>query len=317
MRYTEYINSLIKDEVKAVDNCVLFGQNIKTGSCLGGLTRNIKLSENSRILNSTNAENSLVGFGFGLMMNSASSVFFMKQLDFLLLGIDQLVNTYNIIRSVKDNYPIGSFTIVATVVDSGYDGPQSSFNNFYDLCSIARVQGFTINNKSDADYIFENEFLQPGFRIIALSQRLGKLEINDTLSPINSYSKGNIFQYSLGLDVTIVSINFSYSIAEKLNNFLLENDIVATHFHVNNIINPLWDEVISNVAITKRVIIIDDSKSIQSATDLLLSQLFGMDIQEKIVLKRKISNDWLYPVSDNFEIDNQIILDQLKANSIN
>ena len=53
----------------------------------------------SRIVNSTNAENSLCGFGFGLMIRGASAVFFMKQLDFLLLGIDQLVNTYNIIRN--------------------------------------------------------------------------------------------------------------------------------------------------------------------------------------------------------------------------
>lgn len=314
MRYTEYINSLIIEKVKPVDNCVLFGQNIKSGSCLGGLTRNIKLSENSRIVNSTNAENSLVGFGFGLMMNGASSVFFMKQLDFLLLGIDQLVNTFNIIRNVKDNNPIGSFTIVATVVDSGYEGPQSSFNNFHDICSIARIQGFTINNKSDADYIFENEFLNPGFRIIALSQRLGKLEINDTLSPINSYSKGNIFQYSEGIDVTIVSINFSFCQTNELVKYLLENRITATHFHINNIINSNWDEVISNVAITKKIIIIDDSKSIQTATDLLLSQLCGMDIQKKIVLKRKISNDWLYPASDIFEINQKSILDQLRLN---
>lgn len=314
MRYTEYINSLIKDEVKAVDNCVLFGQNIKTGSCLGGLTKNINLTENSRIINSTNAENSLVGFGFGLMMNGASSVFFMKQLDFLLLGIDQLVNTFNIIRNVKDNNPIGSFTIVATVVDSGYEGPQSSFNNFHDICSIARIKGFTINNKSDADYIFENEFLQPGFRIIALSQRLGKLEINDSLSPINIFSNGNIFQYGDGIDVTIISINFSFGQSNELVKFLQENRITATHFHVNNIINSNWDAVIFNVAITKKIIIIDDSKSIQTATDLLLSQLCGMDIQKKIVLKRKISNDWLYPVSDIFEINQKSILDQLRLN---
>ena len=37
------------------------------------------------------------GVGFGLMLRSVNSVFFMKQFDFLLLGIDHLVNTYNII----------------------------------------------------------------------------------------------------------------------------------------------------------------------------------------------------------------------------
>jgi pyruvate/2-oxoglutarate/acetoin dehydrogenase E1 component len=314
MRYTEYINSLIIEKVKPVDNCVLFGQNIKSGSCLGGLTKSIKLSENSRIINSTNAENSLVGFGFGLMMNGASSVFFMKQLDFLLLGIDQLVNTYNIIRSVRDYYPRGSFTIVATVVDSGYEGPQSSFNNFYELCSIARIQGFTINNKSDADYIFENEFLQPGFRIIALSQRLGKLEINDSLSPKKIHSKGDIFQYSLGLDVTIVSINFSFTQTSKLVEYLAENEIKASHFHINGITTLDWDCIIKDVSITKKVVVVDDSKSLNSQGDKLMAKISGMMLLNKIFLKRELENDWLYPVSDVIEIDQMSILDQLRGN---
>ena len=70
---------------------------------------------------------------FGLMLNNVSSVFFMKQLDFLLLGIDHLVNTYNIIRSVK-KYLKSSFTIMPIIVDNGFQGPQSSFNNFGDIC---------------------------------------------------------------------------------------------------------------------------------------------------------------------------------------
>ena len=54
MKYLEYMNKLIKDNVRTAENCVLFGQNINAGSCLGGLTKNITLSGNSRILNTTN-----------------------------------------------------------------------------------------------------------------------------------------------------------------------------------------------------------------------------------------------------------------------
>ena len=101
MKYLNFINEQIRSTIEKNDNLVLFGQNISAGSCLGGLTKNLKVNENSKIINSTNSENSLCGFGFGMMMNNVSSVFFMKQLDFLLLGIDHLVNTYNIIRSVS------------------------------------------------------------------------------------------------------------------------------------------------------------------------------------------------------------------------
>ena len=303
MKYLEYMNNLIIEQVRTTENCVLFGQNINAGSCLGGLTRNIKVTEKSRIFNSTNAENSLVGFGFGVMMNGASAVFLMKQLDFLLLGIDHLVNTYNIIRSIKEKYSQGSFTIVATVVDSGYDGPQSSFNNFYDLCAIARVDGFNVNNKADADHVFSKEFLQPGFRIIALSQRLSKEELNETAFPLKVLENGNIFQYSEGDDVTIVSVNFSLPQALELAKYLKEKNIYSTHYQINNITNSDWEAVIKNVLVTKKIIIIDDSKSFQTSADQLLAQLCGMNIQKKIVLKRDLKDNWLSPISDIFEID--------------
>ena len=60
MRYIEHINRLIQDEIRHLHNIVLFGQNISTGSCLGGLTRKLNVTETSRVINSTNAENSLV-----------------------------------------------------------------------------------------------------------------------------------------------------------------------------------------------------------------------------------------------------------------
>ena len=312
MKYLEYMNKLIKEQVRTTENCVLFGQNINAGSCLGGLTRNITVSGNSVIFNSTNAENSLVGFGFGLMMNGASAVFLMKQLDFLLLGIDHLVNTYNIIRSIKDKYPQGSFTIIATVVDSGYDGPQSSFNNFYDLCAIARVDGFNVNNKADADYLFTKEFLQPGFRIIALSQRLSKEELNETALPVKVLSNGNVFQYSEGSDVTVISLNFSFNSVDKLVKFMLSEGIRASHFNINNIINENWDSIIEDIKITKKIIVLDDSKSIQNAAGQLLSKVCEMDIKKKIIIKKELGPDWLYPISDNFDIDFDSIIRLIK-----
>jgi pyruvate dehydrogenase E1 component beta subunit len=312
MKYIEYLNGLIKEEVLKTDNCVIFGQNINAGSCLGGLTRNIKVNSNSCIFNSTNAENSLAGFGFGLLMNGSNGAFFMKQLDFLLLSVDHLVNTFNIIRSVKDKYPEGSFTIVATVVDSGYDGPQSSFNNFYDLCSIARVNGFTISNKTEADFLFANQFLKPGFRIIALSQRLSKEEIIDSMAPVKTISNGEVFQYCEGPDVTVVSSNFAYPQASGLVAFLSERGIQSSHFNVSNCTTDAWDLIVGDIAKTGNIIVIDDSKSIQTPGNKLLSQICGMKINKKMIFNRVMNDNWLYPVSDIFEIDQDYVLNEMR-----
>ena len=311
MNYIEYINNLIKNEVTNNDKCVLYGQNINAGSCLGGLTRNIKVNKNSRIINSTNAENSLVGFGFGLMMSGVSGIFFMKQLDFLLLGIDHLVNTYNIIRNVQEKYPNGSFTIVPTIVDSGYDGPQSSFNNLNDLCSIARIKGYTISSKPEADYIIKNSLIKPGFRIIALSQRLGKENIID-INPIQIFGNGEIFQYKNGKDIIVVSSNFTLPQVQKLINNLEINGTEVTHFHISAGIIDDYSIIINQILITKKVIFIDDSKSVQTPIDYLLTTLAGIHLDIKIILKRNLDSNWLSPVSDNFQIDENWVLNQIK-----
>lgn len=247
------------------------------------------------------------------MMNGSHGVFFMKQLDFLLLGIDHLVNTYNFIRNVSEKFPYGSFTIVPTVVDSGYDGPQSSFNNFNDLCSIARIKGFTVSNKSEADYLFTNQFLNPGFRIIALSQRLGKNEIISNKKPLNIFGNGEIFHYKKGKDVTIVSSNFSYSEADRLVCFLEKNNIKCSQFNISSGLIDNLNPIINDIAITKHLILIDDSKSIQTPVDHLLTQLHGINIKKIIILKRHLNNDWLNPVSDLFEIDVIKVLNDLTS----
>ena len=177
MKYLEFINKKIKENVAMHEKLVLFGQNINAGSCLGGLTRGLKVKNDSLIINSTNSENSLCGFGFGLMMSNISSIFFMKQLDFLLLGIDHLVNTFNIIINNQQMISNASFTIMPIIVDSGFQGPQSSHNNLGDFCSISRILGYTITNKIDAEKIIQNKLVSTGFRMITVSQRLFNKEI--------------------------------------------------------------------------------------------------------------------------------------------
>ena len=138
MKYVQYINSLLKNIIEKEKDLIIYGQNINAGSCISGLTRGLGDVNSGFTINTPNSENTLIGIGFGLMLNSTSSIYFMKQMDFLLLGIDHLVNTYNIIRQSK---PKASFTIFPVNVDSGYEGPQSALNNFNDYCSIADIEG--------------------------------------------------------------------------------------------------------------------------------------------------------------------------------
>lgn len=312
MKYLEFINQKIKDVVFSAEKVVLFGQNIGAGSCLGGLTRNLKIKENSMLINSTNTENSLCGFGFGLMINDISSVFFMKQLDFLLLGIDHLVNTYNIIRNNHQKNSNASFTIMPIIMDNGFQGAQSSHNNFGDFCSIARIQGYTITNKFDAERIINSKLINPGFRIIGVSQRLFKEDIIDPEKIVFVNDDLSLFQYTEGKDATIICFNFSFPQGWSLTQKLKENGINVSLFNVNSPTPINWKRIMDDIKKTKKVIIIDDSKSANQNCDSLLSEISTItEILRKIVLKKKIMDDWLNPIEDQMIIDEDLILKEL------
>ena len=312
MKYIEFVNNLIKQEVGKHDNLVLFGQNISAGSSLGGLTRGLKVKENSKIINSTNSENSLCGFGFGLMIGGTNSVFFMKQLDFLLLGIDHLVNTFNIIRNLDHFKSKASFTIMPIIVDNGYQGPQSSLNNFSDFCSIARISGYTITNKLDSEIILSSELIKSGFRIICVSQRLFQEEMitPDKLEYVNK--DNTVFQYSTGLDVTIVCFNLSFPYGWELLTRLKNKGMNSSIFTINSPTDCDWSKTIDNIKMTKKLVIFEDSKSTNTNVSTFLNDVMEFcKLDKKIVVKRKITKEWLNPVSDVMQIDYDEIINQL------
>ena len=312
MKYIEFVNKLLKQEVSKHDELVLFGQNINAGSCLGGLTRNLKVKENSKVINSTNSENSLCGLGFGLLIGGVNSILFMKQLDFLLLGIDHLVNTFNIIRNINEFKSKSSFTIMPIIVDNGFQGPQSSLNNLSDFCSIARIPGFTITNKIDVEKIISSELIKPGFRIICPSQRLFQEEIIEPgkLEYVNK--ENTVFQYSAGTDVTIVCFNLSFSYGFELSSRLSKKKKFASLFTINSPICNDWSKIIDNLKITKKLIVFEDSKSINTIDSSFINDVMEFcKLDKKIIVKREIGEHWLNPTSDEIPIKYDEIINQI------
>ena len=308
MKYIEFVNKSISQKILESERVVLFGQNISSGSCLSGLTRNLQVKKRDYVINTPNCENTQCGVGFGLMINGVSSIFFMKQQDFLLLGIDHLVNTYNFIRRKN---PSASFTIVTIVVDQGYQGLQSSLNNFGDFCSIARVPGFTITNKEDVKQIIKSQLITPGFRIIGVSQRLFKSELIE-IEKIYSSKENTLFQYTEGNGVTIVCFNFSFPYGFELYSKLKEKRIASSLFSVNAVTPIKWDKIIKDLKKTKKLVVIDDSKSENlSCYNFLMDAYDKCQINNKIIIKKDFSKDWLSPNLDQLEINYDDIIEKL------
>ncbi|MCR4264347.1 MAG: hypothetical protein NUV98_06540 [Candidatus Roizmanbacteria bacterium] len=311
MKYIQRINELIVGKTSVTEGLVLFGQNIAAGSCLSGLTRNLKVGKEGLIINTQNSENTLAGLGFGMMLDGVSSVFFMKQLDFLLLGIDQLVHTYNFIRRNKPN---ASYTIVCIVSDLGYHGLQSSFNNFGDLCSIARIQGFNITNAVDAEAIINTHLVAPGFRIIGVSQRLFGKELSE-VKEVYSNAEKTLFQYTEGNGATIACFNLSFPYGLELHSKLKERNVESSLFSVNSVTPINWDKLIVNAKKTKKLVVLDDGKSENLSYDNFLARAASeCGLQSIIVIKRKFDDaSWLYPNADELPVDYDAIVSKISS----
>jgi len=307
MKYVQFVNSLLKNKIEKEKNLVLYGQNINAASCLSGLTRGLGDINNGLTINTPNCENTLVGIGFGLMLNGTSSIFFMKQMDFLLLGIDHLVNTYNVIRQ---NEPKASFTIFPINVDSGYEGPQSALNNFNDFCSIAGVEGFSFTNKIDTEQIISHYLVQPGFRIMSPSQRLLREDLLD-IKGINQGKDCCYFQYEKGKDVSIVCFNYSLPYGVILSEELREKNINPSLFSINSYLEFDYTHIINDLRVTRNLIVIDDTKSKNSSSDKFLKNLYSTcELDQRIILNRKFSNDLFFPRHDLLQIDYKSIIEK-------
>lgn len=280
--YITALNQLIVSRCAQIPGAVLYGQNINTGTYISGLTKNLVAHETGRIINTPNVENTLCGMGFGMLLAGVKCVYFVKQLDFMLLGLDHFVNTYNFIRCSRKLDELGSFSIIMLICDQGLQGPQSSFTSYPDFCSIARIPCYSLTNNQDAPLILAT-VAAPGFRMIGLSSRLCKAEFMQ-MCLLKRNDDFSVFQYTQGAGATIVCFNFSLAEGKVLYHKLMEKGIAASLFSVNYVPFPDWSLIKQSVAATGKLVVMDDSKSVHLPAYALLDAIAGDGIRFKRAL---------------------------------
>ncbi|MEO5363164.1 MAG: hypothetical protein H7838_06020 [Magnetococcus sp. DMHC-8] len=312
MNYMQHVNAMLRNSVAAVPELVIFGQNVSAGSCIGGLTRGLTVTPGSRILNTQNSEGTLAGVGFGLMLRGVSSVLCLKQQDFLLLSLDHLVNTYNVVRRLKSD--TASFTILLVVVDQGFDGPQSCLNNLDDFCSMAHVPGYVMHNGHDVEKIINTHLVAPGFRILCVSQRLAGTELLRLEGPVETTPDGAVFRYARGTEATVVACNFAFPQALAVWNHLQDHAVQASLFSVNAMDATEWHWIREDLQRTRKLVLLDDSKSGNRMSDRLLWAMREAGVVDRAVLHRRdFSPAWFRPNPDLLEVDPAEILRQLQS----
>jgi hypothetical protein len=218
VKNVEVVNARFLDYLKTKSDCVVYGQNVNAGSRIGGLAKNIDSIERVKVINSTNSENTLAGFGFGLLLSGKSSCYVLKQHDFMLLGMDHWRNTWNMIRTREFR---ANYVIIAPVVDSGFEGPQANLNNLSEFASIFSCPVYVVNSTSAIDKVFTSVDSTP-LSIVGLSQKSLKSDVDVTEEHVdmgNMYSVIEIKAKPFNLKSPthfIVCLGFSWNNVSKI-----------------------------------------------------------------------------------------------------
>jgi pyruvate/2-oxoglutarate/acetoin dehydrogenase E1 component len=235
---------------------VVFGQNITAGSRISGLGKGLDEQEGIIALNTPNSENSLMGFGLGLMLSGTDSAYVMKQHDFALLGLDHLTNTVN---SSKLSRPTAAFIVLMVVVDSGFEGPQASLNNLDEFASLSRSPVHYLNTRGNMEAAFQST-QSGGLHLMAVSQKMLRNTFEDLPGDTNQSAIGALSVVSPVSEVLIVFFGldlgyFREILAEFQNSGLQADYLIATS------VSPSMGLGKERISKYKSIVVISTSKS--------------------------------------------------------
>lgn len=307
--YSSLINRKLIEFSESQESSAIFGQNIISGSRISGLGSKLESESKFSAINTPNSESSLFGIGFGLAMNGVSAVFLMKQHDFALLGLDQLVNTYNLIRNRTLKSP---FIVLMVVVDSGFEGPQSSLNNLDDFASLTRGKVHFLTTLENIESAFD-EIKSIGLHFLVVGQSLLKSKVFKSSGHFISESNFTIYKDNIKEQSNNLFINFGvnfevlFRVINKSNKLRKQIDVmsckmIGTDFELNELETMLS---------YKRIFIVDGSKSINRFSEKIVRSLEKLGHKDVYYFPRKYSSIWTSVSADLHEVNEKLILDLL------
>ncbi len=237
MKFYEFINQEFTKALEADRPSLIIGQNVAAGSHLGGLTRGFHDINSVQVINSPNSENTLAGFALGTALGGVKTIFWLKQQDFVYLGLDALVNSAALIRN-SEHYSSASCTFAMTVMDSGWEGPQASSNFSNQISQLTNIPALFASGLKEAEASIRIS-RNLDISLVVFSQKLLGLELSsfqpngeiDEVRGIVNYRR----QRSKG-SMVVVTSNFAFQESVTVMPMLLSD--INESIHWVNIYNP-------------------------------------------------------------------------------
>ena len=121
-------------------------------------------------------------------------------------------------------------------------------------------------------------------------------------------------QYDEGADASIVCFNLSLPQGRRLADSLSARGVAMSLIGVNDQGLERWDELVAATGRSRRVVILDDTKSVRRASVAFEAMLRAADGRVRVLsVARDFGGDWLKPQTDELEVDDAAVLDWLSA----
>lgn len=309
--FCEEINSAIISIYSKYENSVIYGQNIIAGSRISGLGKDLEKIENAFVFNSTNTENALMGIGLGCSLKGIPSLYLMKQHDFALLGFDQLVNTYNLIRRKRMKAP---FVVGMVVVDSGFEGPQSNLNNLDDFASITKANVHIMSTFEKINELKSGD-LTNDLHFLAISQKNLKEQISQELArQVTQNSHFNVYRFEQNVFNNVDSLVIYSGVSSFFNTNFIDD---FSRLGIDVAILHKIDSQLENIDLNfinkyKNIFIYSTSKSLNNSLAFMHSELLKLGKKVEMQTQKSTLN-WTQVNSDEFTLNFQQLKDFIQT----
>ncbi len=268
------INEALHISMKNSEKLLCFGLGINDkGRIFGTSLGLLEAFGKERVFDFPTSENAMTGISIGLAINGFPNIVTHQRMDFVLLAIDQIVNSaakWNFMFGGKQSVPI----TIRLIVGKGWgQGPthSQSFQSWF-----AHIPGLKVvapSNAYNAKGLLLSAIRDPN-PVIFIEHRW----IHHTTSKVPSgeyfLEIGKPVYRRRGTDLTVITSSYLVNQTEKIANLLSEFDISCEIIDIQSYSPIDFNLILESVKKTKKVIILDYSHDNYSITKEISHQIY-------------------------------------------
>jgi len=257
--YREAIHQSMRFALERDKNTLVYGQGVSDASSIFGTTRGLgKEFGSDRVFETPLSEDSMTGFAVGCALNNIYPVHIYLRVDFLMLAMNQIVNSiakYRYMYGELFQVPMLLRAIIGRSWGQGAQHSQSLQALFAHIPGLTVIMPSSAQSARDAYCFAVSNYKSP---VLSLEHRLLydlSFNVNDQVSNENPFTS---YLLSSGKDVTIAATSLMTVDSLNASKYVLERSGIGVDLiDIHCISHPNIDMIIESVKKTGKLIVAD------------------------------------------------------------